>query len=87
MVTISLFFVIVYDFERSFKLPCITILDISENGEVADLGGEKDEYSSLVQIDVWSKTSPLSRDELAKAVKVALGKNRIFKPCRQLDSF
>jgi len=66
-------------FERSFKLPCITIIDVAENGENAGLGGEMDEYAGTVQIDVWSKESPLERDQLAKAVKAALGNKINFQ--------
>ena len=68
--------------ERSFSLPCVTIFDPSEHGEVGMLGGAQDEYNSVVQVDVWcrgdSKSGPLNRDELAKAVKVALGKKTNF---------
>jgi len=66
-------------FERSFKLPCITIIDVAENGGNAGLGGEMDEYAGTVQIDVWSKESPLERDQLAKAVKAALGSKTNFQ--------
>ena len=65
-------------FERDFTLPCITIYDPSETGEVGMLGGDKDQYNGTVQIDVWSK-DPLSRDELAKAVKTALGNKTNFQ--------
>ena len=64
--------------ERSFQLPCVTIIDPSENGEVGMLGGEKDEYRSLVQVDVWSEEGPLQRDQLSKAVKASLGKKANF---------
>ena len=59
-------------FERSYELPCITIVDPVENGEVGMLGGEKDEYHGTVQVDVWSQEGPLERDQLAKAIKDAL---------------
>jgi len=70
-------------FERAYTLPCVTIIDSAENGSVGLLGGTLDEYNSLVQVDVWcvastSKSGPLNRDELAKAVKVALGKKANF---------
>ncbi|RJS67924.1 hypothetical protein CW680_01110, partial [Candidatus Bathyarchaeota archaeon] len=39
-------------FERSFRLPCVTIYDVGENGEPACLGGEKDLYNGIVQVDV-----------------------------------
>ncbi len=68
--------------ERSYSLPCITVVDASENGAVGMLGGAQDEYNSTVQVDVWckgdSKSGTLNRDELAKAVKVALGKKTNF---------
>jgi len=66
-------------FERNFQLPCVTIYDISENGEVGMLGGEKDLYNGIVQVDVWSRKGPLERDQLAKAVKTALGKKVNFQ--------
>jgi len=66
-------------FERSFRLPCVTIYDVSENGEPAGLGGEMDEYAGTVQVDVWSSKGPLERDQLAKAVKAALGKKANFQ--------
>ena len=66
-------------FERSFQLPCITVYDVSENGEPASLGGEMDEYAGTVQVDVWSSKGPLERDQLAKAVKTALGRKVNFQ--------
>ena len=66
-------------FERSFRLPCVTIYDVSENGEPASLGGEMDEYAGTVQVDVWSSKGPLERDQLAKAVKTALGRKVNFQ--------
>ena len=65
-------------FRRGFTLPCVTIIDPSENGEPAGLGGEMDEYAGTVQVDVWSHT-PHGRDGLAKAVKTALGKKPNFE--------
>ncbi len=72
-------------FRREFNLPCVTILDPSENGEPAGLGGAQDMYNGTVQVDVWSR-DPLSRDELAKAVKTALGKKANFESM-QADGF
>ena len=66
-------------FERQYKLPCITIVDPVENGEVGMLGGEKDEYYGTIQVDVWSGKGPLERDQLAKAVKAALGNKTNFQ--------
>ena len=66
-------------FERSFRLPCVTIYDVGENGEPACLGGEKDLYNGIVQVDVWSSKGPLERDQLAKAVKSALGRKVNFQ--------
>ena len=66
-------------FQRNFQLPCITICDVSEKGEVGMLGGERDEYHSTVQVDVWSKNGPLERDQIAKAIKNALGKKANFE--------
>ncbi len=67
---------------QTLNVPCITIVDPSENGEVGMLGGAQDEYNSIIQVDVWCKGSSqsgaLNRDELAKAVKVALGKKANF---------
>jgi len=65
--------------QRPLNLPCITITDTMENGQVGMLGGEKDEYTSTVQVDVWSGKSPLERDQIAKAVKAALGKKANFE--------
>ena len=61
-------------FERRYRLPCITIVDTTETGDAGMLGGERDEYHSTVQVDVWSKNGPLERDQIVKAVKDALGK-------------
>jgi len=66
-------------FKRSLQLPCITIIDSSENGANADLGGNMDEYASIVQIDVWSEKNPLERDQIVKAVKSALGNKTNFQ--------
>jgi len=66
-------------FERRYRLPCVTIVDPIENGEVGMLGGEKDEYYGTVQVDVWSGKGPLERDQLAKAVKAALGSKTNFQ--------
>jgi len=66
-------------YERRFSLPCITIYDPSENGEPAMLGGAQDQYNGTVQVDVWSGKSPLERDNLAKAVKAALGNKTNFQ--------
>jgi len=65
--------------QRPLNLPCITITDTMENGQVGMLGGGKDEYTSTVQVDVWSGKSPLERDQIAKAVKAALGKKANFE--------
>jgi len=70
--------------ERGQKFPCITITDPVEKGDVGELGGGVDEYDSVVQVDVWCKESseksgPLNRDELAKQVKVVLGKKTNFQ--------
>lgn len=66
-------------FMRRYRLPCITIVDTSETGDVGMLGGEKDEYHGTVQVDVWSENSPLERDRIVKAVKNALGKKENFE--------
>ena len=66
-------------FERSFQLPCVTIIDPSENGEPGMLGGSQDMYNGTVQVDVWSKESPLERDQIVKAVKAALGNKTNFQ--------
>jgi len=66
-------------YERSFALPCITVFDVSETGEVGMLGGTQDQYNGTVQVDVWSGESPLERDQLAKVVKTALGKKTNFQ--------
>ena len=67
---------------RTLNVPCITIVDPSEQGEIGMLGGAQDEYNGIIQVDVWckgdGKSGPLNRDELAKAVKVALGKKVNF---------
>jgi len=70
--------------EEDYTLPCITIIDVTENGDVAELSGGMDEYDGLLQVDVWcrasaSKSGSLLRDELAKAVKTALGKKANFQ--------
>ena len=66
-------------YERNFALPCITVFDVSETGEVGMLGGTQDQYNGTVQVDVWSGKSPLERDQLAKAVKAALGNKTNFQ--------
>ena len=63
-------------------IPSITVFDLSEHGEVGMLGRAQDEYNSIIQVDAWckgdAKSGPLNRDELAKAVKIALGKKANF---------
>ena len=59
--------------ERSYTLPCITITDVSEVGEPSSLGDDCDKFTCILQVDVWCK-GVLQRDELAEAVKAALGK-------------
>jgi len=65
--------------ERDYELPCITVTDVTESGEPSSLGADCDEYDGVIQVDVWcsadsTKSGVLQRDELAEAVKAALGK-------------
>jgi len=69
--------------EHKARLPCITIMDVTDQAEVSAFNngydGEK-RYQwqhAVIQIDCWSKNSPEERDDLADAVLKCLLKNNV----------
>lgn len=61
-------------FQAEMKIPCVTVIRISESGEVASLGGGSQFRSPTMQISCWAKTLEDADKISTQVIKTILSK-------------